>query len=425
MEKEKKEALLTGCRILDLTNELGHLAGKVLGDFGADVIKVEKPGGDPSRNIGPFYKDIADPEKSLFWFATNTSKRGITLNIENGEGRKLLKQLVKTADIVLESFEPGYLNNFGVGYSDLKEVKPDIIMTSITPFGQTGPYAHYRATDLVGAAMGGMVRILGELGRPPLRMSCDPQAYFHAGLQGALGSMTAYYHQQLTGEGQHVDVSMQDAVELTLMNAVEIAEFMKVNVIGTGQVSVSVRPPPLGIVMGHVVFPCKDGYAIVTVGGGAFLGMAKSSAILVRWANEEGMCLELKDVDFSQWDMSKITQEETDRKDRIIGEFIKTKTKAELMEGAVQRGIMLGPCNTIDDLINSPHLRERGYWESVEHHELGESITYTGAPIQIADAPWRISRRAPLIGEHNQEIFEGELGLSSEQVSVLKANGVV
>ena len=421
----KKESLLAGCQVLDLTNELGHFAGKVLGDFGADVIKVERPGGDASRNIGPFYGETADPEKSLFWFATNTSKRGITLNIENREGRELLRRLVKTADIVLESFRPGYLDDLGLGYSNLKEVKPDIIMTSITPFGQTGPYAHYRVTDLVGAAMGGMVRILGELGRPPVRMSCDPQAYFHAGLEGALGSMTAYYHQQLTGEGQHVDVSMQDAVELTLMNTVEIAEFMKVNVIGTGQVSISVRPPPLGIVMGRVVFPCKDGYAIVTVGGGAFLGMAKSSAILVRWANEEGMCLELKDVDFSQWDMSKVTQEETDRKDRIIGEFIQTKTKAELMEGAVQRGIMLAPCNTIDDLINSPHLRERGYWEAVEHPELCESITYPGAPIKIPDAPWRISRRAPLIGEHNQEVFEGELGLSPEQMGVLKANGVV
>ena len=421
----KKESLLAGCQVLDLTNELGHFAGKVLGDFGADVIKVERPGGDASRNIGPFYGETADPEKSLFWFATNTSKRGITLNIENREGRELLRRLVKTADIVLESFRPGYLDDLGLGYSNLKEVKPDIIMTSITPFGQTGPYAHYRVTDLVGAAMGGMVRILGELGRPPVRMSCDPQAYFHTGLEGALGSMTAYYHQQLTGEGQHVDVSMQDAVELTLMNTVEIADFMKVNVIGTGQVSISVRPPPLGILTGRVVFPCKDGYAIVTVGGGAFLGMAKSSAILVRWANEEGMCLELKDVDFSQWDMSKVTQEETDRKDRIIGEFIQTKTKAELMEGAVQRGIMLGPCNTIGDLINSPHLHERGYWEAVEHPELGQSIIYPGAPIKIADAPWRISRRAPLIGEHNQEVFEDELGLSSEQMSVLKANGVI
>ncbi|MBM4462473.1 MAG: CoA transferase [Chloroflexi bacterium] len=422
---EKKETLLGGCRVLDLTNELGLLAGKVLGDFGADVIKIEKPGGDPSRNIGPFYKDIPDPEKSLFWFATNTSKRGITLNIENHEGRELFRRLVKTADIVLESFEPGYLNNLGIGYSDLKAVKPEIIMTSITPFGQTGPYAHYRATDLIGAAMGGMVRILGELGRPPVRMSCDPQAYFHAALHGALGSVMAYYHQQLTGEGQHVDVSMQDSVELTLMNALEIAELMKVNVIGTGQVSISVRPPPLGILMGRVVFPCKDGYAIVTVGGGAFVGMAKSSAILVRWANEEGMCLEFKDFDFSQWDMSKITQDETDRKDRTIGEFIKTKTKAELMEGAVQRGIMLAPCNTIDDLINSPHLHERNYWEAVEHPELGESITYHGAPIKISDAPWRISRRAPLIGEHNREIFESELGLSLEQMGVLKANGVI
>ncbi len=422
---EKKESLLAGCRVLDLTNELGHLAGKVLGDFGADVIKIEKPGGDSSRNIGPFYKDIPDPEKSLFWFATNTSKRGITLNIENDEGRELFKQLVKTADIVVESFEPGYLDELGIGYWDLKGVKPDIIMTSITPFGQTGPYAHYRATDIIGAAMGGMVRILGELGRPPVRMSCDPQAYFHAGLQGALGSMMAYYHQQLTGEGQHVDVSMQDAVELTLMYVVEIAEFLKTDIVGLGQISISVRPPPLGPVTGQVVFPCKDGHAIVTVGGGAFLGLAQSSTALIRWANKEGMCLELKDFNWSQLDMSKKTQETADWIDNQVTEFIKTKTKAELMEGAVQRGIMVAPCNTIEDLVNSPHLSERGYWEAVEHPELGQSITYPGAPIKVPDAPWRISRRTPLIGEHNQEVFVGELGLSLEQMGILKANGVI
>ena len=135
--------------------------------------------------------------------------------------------------------------------------------------------------------------------------------------------------------------------------------------------------------------------------------------------------MELKDLDFSQWDMSKVTQEEQDRKDNVVQEFTNTKTKAELMEGAIQRGIMMAPCNTIEDLVNSPHLQERGYWEAVEHPELGKSVTYPGAPVKMADAPWRISRRAPLIGEHNQEVFLGELGLSLEQMGILKANGVV
>lgn len=420
---ETTDGLLAGCRVLDLTTEIGQFAGKVLGDFGADVIKIERPGGDRARNIGPFYGNEPHPEKSLFWFALNTSKRGITLDIEHPEGRELFKRLVKTADIVIESFEPGYMAGLGLGYADLVAIKLDIVLTSITPFGQTGPYAHYRATDIVGTAMGGLLRILGELGQPPVRMSCDPQAYLHAGLQGALGSAMAYYHQQMTGEGQHVDVSMQDAVALTLMNVVEFAEFLKVDMRGTGQVFLSPRKD--GYVTGRSVFPCKDGYAFVTVGGGAFLGMAVSSRELVKWANSEGMAMELKDVDWSQWDMSRLTQKDNEWKDAQIGEFIRTKTKAQIMEAAVQKGIMMAPCNTIADLIESPHLGERGFWVKVDHPETGGSIIYPGAPVRMGAGAWGIRRRAPLIGEHNQEVFGEELDLSQEQMALLRATGVI
>jgi len=195
----QSDSLLGGCRVLDLTDEKGQLCGKVLGDYGADVIKIEKPGGDASRNIGPFYRDTPDPDKSLFWFATNTSKRGITLDIENRDGQEIFRKLVATADIVVEAFNPGFMDDLCLGYSHLKSIKSGIVMTSITPFGQTGPYADYKGSDLAGCAMGGLVRILGDLGRPPVRMTCGPQAYFHAGLQGALGSMMAYYHRELTG----------------------------------------------------------------------------------------------------------------------------------------------------------------------------------------------------------------------------------
>ena len=421
----KHDTLLGGCRVLDLTDKKGHLCGKILGDFGADVIKIEKPGGDPSRNIGPFYKDIPDPEKSLFWFATNTSKRGITLDIEIPEGREIFKSLVATADLVVESFEPGYMDDKGLGYTELKKVKSDIIMTSITPFGQTGPYAHYQASDLIATAMGGLVRILGDLGRPPVRMSCDPQAYFHAGLHGALGSIVAYYYREVSGEGQHVDVSMQEAVTLALMNTVEVYEMMKVNIIGMGQFYISVRPEPLGLLFTRLIVPCKDGYVFCPFGGGAFGGQVQSSRTLLAWANQEGMAMELKDFDFSQWDASTLTQEESDRLSAIIGDFLKTKTKAELYEESVKRGIMLAPCNTIEDLSNNVQLEARGFWEKVEHPELGEAITYPGAPLKIKETPWRIQRCAPLIGEHNEEVYVGELGFSKEEMTILKANGVI
>jgi len=423
MEKEK--TLLSGCRILDLTDEKGNFCGKVLGDYGADVIKVEQPAGDPARRLGPFYKDSGDPEESLSWFACNTSKRGITLNLESREGRDIFLQLVKTADILVESFMPGYMDGLGLGYSDLCPIKPDLVMTSITPFGQTGPYAHYQATDLIGVSMGGLTRLLGDLGRPPVRMSCDPQAYLHAGLQGATGSMMAYYHRELSGEGQHVDVSIQAAVVLALMHAPEIQELMKVNVIGTGQFFISVRPEPHGILFTRLILPCKDGYVFCTFGGGAFGGMVDSSIALVKWANEQGMLSEFKDFDFTKWDTSTMTQEEQDRMYEIVGEFLKTKTKAELYEEAVKRGIMLAPCNNIEDITKNAQLEVRKFWEPIEHPELGKTITYPGAPVKMTETPWRMSRRAPLIGEHNEEVYLKELGLTRERFEALKADNVI
>ncbi|MBM4445097.1 MAG: CoA transferase [Chloroflexi bacterium] len=421
----ESDTLLDGCRVLDLTDEKGLFCAKVLGDFGADVIKVEPPGGDPSRNTGPFYEDVPHPERSLFWFATNTSKRGITLNIAVSEGRDLFRRLVKTADIVVESFPPGHLDSLGLGYAGLREVMPGIILTSITPFGQTGPYAGYRATDLVAAAMGGMARILGDLGRPPVRMSADPQSYLHAGLQGALGSMMAYYHRDMTGVGQHVDVSMQEAVELTLMNAVEIFEILGANLVGLGQFFVSVRPQA-GPLFTRTVVPCKDGYVTLMFGGGAFAGSSQSSRALVDWANSEGYALEMKDFDFAtMWDNATLTQVESDARNSCIAKFLMTKNKAELYEEAVKRGILLAPCATFEDVLGNIQLEARGFWQTVEHPELGQALRYPGAPVKIKETPWRIGRRAPLIGEHNREVYAGELGLSGEEMARLKSNGVI
>src|SRR3972149_4606381 len=152
---EEKIKLLQDCRVLDCTNETGFLCGKILGDLGADVIKVEKPGGDESRNLGSFYQDIPDPEKNLYWFSYNHNKRGITLDIETETGKDLLLKLIKKTDIVIETFAPGYLKKLGLDYSALAKVKPDTILTSITPFGQAGPYKNYKGSDLVLTAMSG------------------------------------------------------------------------------------------------------------------------------------------------------------------------------------------------------------------------------------------------------------------------------
>ncbi len=172
--------MLEGYRALDLTDEKGFLCGKILAELGVDVIKVEKPGGDPARKIGPFWHDQADPEKSLYWFAYNSSKRGITLDLETEEGKRIFRDLVKTADFVIESFAPGDMDKLGFGYSELSRIKKDIILTSITPFGQKGPYSHYQASDLVVMGMAGELFMTGDSDRRPVNMSL-PQACLHAG----------------------------------------------------------------------------------------------------------------------------------------------------------------------------------------------------------------------------------------------------
>jgi crotonobetainyl-CoA:carnitine CoA-transferase CaiB-like acyl-CoA transferase len=210
-EANKTEGLLSPYRILDLTNERGFLTGKLLGDLGADVIKIEKPGGDPARRIGPFYQDIPEPEKSLFWWGYNTNKRGITLDIETADGQEIFKNLVKTADFVLESFEPGYLEKLGLGYEALSQINPGIVMTSITGFGQTGPYKDYQSTDVVLWALSGVAYVTGDPDKAPL-MPSFPVAYLFAATAAAIGTLVAGYQKNLTGEGQHVDAPGQLAL---------------------------------------------------------------------------------------------------------------------------------------------------------------------------------------------------------------------
>jgi crotonobetainyl-CoA:carnitine CoA-transferase CaiB-like acyl-CoA transferase len=251
-EQRNSGGLLSGYRVLDLTDEKGLLCGKVLGDLGADVIKIERPGGDPARNIGPFYKDMPDPQKSLFWFYTNLNKRGITLNLENEDGRAIFKRLVKTAHFIIESYEPGYMGNLGLGYPELEKINPSIIMTSITPFGQSGPYAHYKATDIVLMAMGGIMRVWGDPDRPPVRIS-QPQAFFLGSIHGVVGSLMAHYHRQSTDEGQHVDVSCQKAVVLSVTHYCDNWDMLRINVKREGPSDTRTRPAPLGVLVRRFV----------------------------------------------------------------------------------------------------------------------------------------------------------------------------
>jgi crotonobetainyl-CoA:carnitine CoA-transferase CaiB-like acyl-CoA transferase len=417
----EEKRVLKGCRVLDLSNELGFLCGKILGDLGADVIKVEPPGGDPSRNIGPFYQDIPHPEKSLYWFAHNNNKRGITLNIETNDGREIFKRLIKTADIVIESFAPGHMDGLGLGYSVLSQITDEkIVMTSITPFGQDGPYRNYKASDIGIMAMSGSMYLLGDPDRPPLRTSI-PVSYMWTGSYGALGTLMAFFHRQMTGKGQHVDVSAQASAAWSADTGPFYweAEGTMPKRVGNAIFGRSIH----GAVM-RAAYPCKDGYICWLIYGARSGGITNKET--VKWMEEKGLATDwLKGQDWDKFDPGPATQKDFDQIMEPMANFLRGLTKMEFLEEAVKRRIMGYPVSTAKDIVENPQLKAREVWQEVEHPELDTKITYPGSWVKMSESSCEIQCRAPLIGEHNQEIYVKELGLSEDELVMLKQGGII
>ena len=411
-------------RALDLTEGGFNWCGKVLADLGADVIKVEPPGGSPTRRRGPFYEDSPHTQRSLFWYSYCVNKRGITLGLDTRDGRELFKKLAAGADFVLESFSPGHMHSLGLGYDVLSRLNPGLIMASMAPFGQTGPYAHYKATDMVGWAIGGSQYLAGDEDRPPIRIGF-PQAELHAGGQAVAGSMAASWHRQNTGEGQHVDVSMQVAVVPTLMSATHFAPLHHVNVERSGAFH------RRGGLHARRLFPCKDGYVYVLVSGGQ-PSRASTMIGLVNWMDEEGGVPEvLKDRDWTTWDFDTVLAggdkaiEEYQKISDTVGEFLATKTKVEVFQRAVAHRMLIAPCNTVQDIWENSQFRAREFWVELEHPEQDVSLPYLGPFLKLSESPMTLRRRAPLIGEHNRKIYLEELGLRYEQLAQLVGLGVI
>jgi crotonobetainyl-CoA:carnitine CoA-transferase CaiB-like acyl-CoA transferase len=412
-------SLLESFRVLDLTDHQGFFCGKILADLGADVIKVEKPGGDPARQTGPFFKNEEDPQKNLNWFAYNLNKRGITLDLETAEGKTLFKKLAKTSDFVIESYSAGYMDGAGLGYRDLSAVNPRLIMTSITAFGHTGPYREYKGSDIVGMAMGGLAYITGKAEDSPVRISF-PQSYLLASAEAAAATMIAHYHRETTGQGQHVDVSIQASVAGKLANAVPTWELNRTLLRREGSHMFG-RGAKLRM---RLLWRCKDGYVTFALMGGK-LG-AKSNEAVARWIVDEGLAPEFfKKIDWRSLDIAKQTQEEQDRLEEVVGHFFAKYTKAELYRRANQEGVLLCPQSSCQDIIESAQLRTRDFWIKVEHPELGETITYPGPFLKASSTPLVRKQRAPLIGEHNEEVYKGELGLSEDEMSKMSQAGVI
>jgi benzylsuccinate CoA-transferase BbsE subunit len=416
-------AALAPYRALDLTGALGALCGRMLAGLGADVIKVERPGGDPARSHGPFLGGEPHPHRSLSWIYANAGKRGVTLDLERSAGRDLLRRLVTLADFLVESYPPGYLEGLGLGYDELASLNPALVMVRITPFGQTGPYRDYQATDIVAWALGGQMALDGDADRPPLRCTA-PQAWLLAGAHAAAGAMTAHYARARSGLGQQVDIAAQECVTWTLMIAAQTWDILRINPRRGGAVRRTVRADG-SVLESRTIWPCRDGFVLWTLSGGTQAGALASTRALVAWMAEEGDAGAAAEVDWSTLSAATIDQATYDRLAAPFLAFFGTRRKAELFEGAIARGIQLAPINEIVDVAASPQLAARGYWTAIEHDYLGAALRFPGAPVKLSETPFRIERPAPLPGRHNAEVYGGLLGLGAGEIAALEQQGVV
>jgi benzylsuccinate CoA-transferase BbsE subunit len=405
MTPEGKDAApLAGLRVLDLADEKASFCTKLLADMGADVIKVERPGGDASRWMGPFWENISHSEKSLSFWYNNTSKLGITLCLESKEGQGIFLRLASKADVVVETFPPRYLSKIGLNYEILSEKNPKLIWASVTGFGQTGPYREYKSCDIVASAVGGQMYVCGLPDYPPLK-PYGQQSLYSASLFAAVGILIALRERNNSGRGQHIDISLQEAAAATLEHVIVRHFYEKV---------VPNRQGNLQWTNSACLLPCKDGYILITFN--------REWETLIDLLHSEAMAADLKE---EKWREEGYRRQHVDHIIGVLADWTKTHTTAELFELGQLMRFPWAPVSSPKDVFNSPQLRARNFFITVDHPEASTSFVYPAPPGKFNSLSWNLSRRAPLIGEHNAQVYDEELGLLPEELTKLSSENVI
>jgi crotonobetainyl-CoA:carnitine CoA-transferase CaiB-like acyl-CoA transferase len=408
-EKKKPEGFLPKYRVLDLADEKGAFCGKLLADLGAEVIKVEPPCGDKMRLRGPFFKNEVHPEKSLFFLYFNTSKGSITLDIESSAGQEILKKLVKKADVVLESFPVGYLAKLGLDYPKLKRVNPKMVMTSVTPYGQKGPLSGYKAKDINIMAMSGYMQLVGEPDQQPLVLGGE-QSFYPGAQFGAVGTMAAlYYRDAVSKKGQHVDVSMQEAMISYWQEQTPVPMWQKTKENNTRVGVMDAMVTPCGL------YPCKDGWISLCV------VTPQEWDTLAQWIHEVTGDDEVLKQEYKGGLIDRMPVR--DMVNVMVINFTEKLNGSEIFLEGQKRKLVVMPVNNVPSLLKDTQLNSRNFWVELNHPVVGKLKYPKGA--LYSDAIGVPTKAAPLLGEDNERIYCKELGYTKEDLAVLRSTGVI
>jgi crotonobetainyl-CoA:carnitine CoA-transferase CaiB-like acyl-CoA transferase len=397
---------LQGIRII----ECGHMvsaayATKLMADMGAEVIKIEEPqSGDQARQRGPYPGHIPHPEKSGLFLYLNTNKYGVTLDLRQSAGQDLFHRLLKNADLLIHNYHPTEMLGLDLDYSRLEQINPSLVMTSITPFALSGPHKDYQATDLTMWNAGGVAYLNGggpgTDDMPPLK-SFGQQAGFQGGVNAAIASLGALFARLSTGEGQHIEVSVQECLLSILELTFEFAPYMDMLTSRLGQKPIQ----PLEFL------ECKDGWIFLCCVEEHQWRNFVEIMNTPEWANEPIFADRLSRG--ANWDAL----------GPLLQDWVKDQTVNELYHKAQSRRVPIAPVSTMGDLFNNAHLKARGFFATIDHPVTGP-LQYPGALYKFSQTPWEIRRPAPLLGQHNDEVY-GKIGLSPAKLESLRRQGVI